>query len=186
MTSILELNRRNQTKDIADARTMFFENEKIRREEEERLKAQGKKREVTLDPFKRRATRPSINFEEEEEVKEAPREEMKEEEVQAEVKGVGVEVGVDMGEVVGMGGGKVGRGLLSFAHPPSLSELMMAQMQLSHRGGGDIDVERVGEVRGPAGGAQREASRMYSKYSVLPANERVVSVSEYWARREQA
>ena len=181
MTSILEVNKRNQSRDITEARDMFFVNERLRREEEDRLKAQGKKREVVLDPFKRRATRPSMNFEEEEpEVQEETKEAQPEQQTDASL------LPADATRVVGVGG-KVGAGLLSFAHPPSLSELMMAQMQLSHKGGVDIDVDRVGEVRGAAGGSQREATHVHSsKYSVVPANERVVSVSEYWARREQA
>ena len=185
MANILEVNKRNQNRDITEARDMFFVNERLRREEDERLKAQGKKREVVLDPFKRRATRPSMNFEEEEKEPEM-REETKEEAPTQQPQPDATTLPMELTRAVGVGG-KAGAGLLSFSHPPSLSELMMAQMQLSHRVEVDIDVERVGQVRNAAGGAKLGPSHAHSsKYSALPVNERVVSVSEYWARREQA
>ena len=194
MANIVELNRRNQSRDIEEARSMFFNNERVRREEEEQLRAQGKTRQTTLDPFKRRATRPSMNFEEEKEAEPA-REEKKiapdddEDDTAAHTSAADSAVPVGSPVVV-LGGGSVrggGSGLLAFGHPPSLSELMLAQLQLSHQVGGDVDVERTGEVRGAAGTGRRDGNRVWhSKYSALPANERVLSISDYWARREQA
>ena len=191
MVAIVEVNRRNQSRDIEEARSMFFSNQQSRREEDEQLRLQGKKREATLDPFKRRATRPSMNFEEEKEQEPQQREEHKADtppdtsQEEVEVRGL---VGEGLGlvqEVVIVGRGSVG--LLAFGHPPSLSERMLAQLRLSHEGGGEVDVERTGEVSGAAGSGRRYGSRVWqSKYSALPANERVLSISDYWARREQA
>ena len=223
VADIATVNRKNAERDISTARDMFIQQERERREEEELMRREGRKRELVLDPFKRRATRPSSNFDDDDGG--GGREEQKQQqEEQKESKLVNVTADDDddaqtransgqpsppdllpppppaAGESASVAPGlptpSAGTGLLSFPHPPSLSELMLRQLELSHQEAGvEVDLQQQPTAKGAeadgatgragAGGCSLYAGRLWSsENSALRHNERVLSVSEYWARRD--
>ena len=203
MTNILSVNKRNAEKDILTMRDMFIQHEREKREEEEQLRREGKTRTVVLDPFKRKATRPQTQFEAEEEAKqEAVKEEekkdetvSKDEQARADERHKQEEAArrrqVDVTHIAELTlRGSVGSGPLAFPKPPSLSDQLLAQLVLEHRASKDkVDVSKQGGGAGLMGatGRWQGGGRVAdSKYTQLPAGERVLTVGEYWRRREQA
>ena len=205
LTNILSVNKRNAEKDITTMRDMFIQHERERREEEEQLRRDGKTRTVVLDPFKRKATRPQTQFEAaEEEAKQdaAVQEEKQEETVSKDEQARVVERGrqeeaarrrlidvTHIAELTRRGG--AGSGPLSFPKPPSLSDQLLAQLVLEHRASTErVDVSKQGSggvgLLGATGRWEGGGRVADGKYTHLPAGERVLTVGEYWRRREQA
>ena len=204
MTNILNVNKRNAEKDISTMRDMFIQHEREKREEEEQLRREGKTRTVVLDPFKRKATRPQTQFEaaEEEAKQEAMKDDDKKDEAASKAEQARLDERqrqeeaarrrlVDVTQIAELTRrGSVGSGPLAFPKPPSLSDQLLAQLVLEHRASKErVDASKQGGGVGLLGatgrweGGGRVAD---SKYTHVPAGEHVLTVGEYWRRREQA
>ena len=201
---ILAVNRRNAENDITLMRDMFIQHEREKREEEEQLRREGKTRTVVLDPFKRKATRPQTQFEAEEEVKaETQKEEESKDDDAANTHAQSLTAAQQRQDELARRRltsltqltqltqrSQLGSGPLAFPKPPSLSDQLLAQLVLEHRACKErVDVSRHGGGLGLLGAAGRSegGGRLAdTKYTHLPAGERVLTVVEYWRRREQA
>jgi len=190
-SNIREVNERNARADREIARQMSIKEERERREQEEEMKKTGKKKVFHLDPFKRRATRPSNNMDDDDEskVKEKEREMelMRLEQEEAAEKAANEMAMMDLSSSAStpassaallsarlaeqvlssrFAGKRQGSSLLSsFSHPPTLSEQLGQILLLLHSEPISVDLDSKSELREQRERRERERQHQQSDHS---------------------